>query len=86
MTRMSHFVKDLQFTIKKSGSLFEELVPPNELDFYAEEMFEVSKQIVERIEACDPTRTVKKIKLAYLIEGSTYDPWFIGTECCIVSQ
>lgn len=84
MTRMSHFVKDLQFTIKKSGELFEELVPPEELEFYAEEIFEVSKQIVERIEAAETsTRTVKKIKIAYLIETNTYDPWFIGTEYCV---
>jgi len=61
--------------------LFEELIP---LDFYAEEMFEVSKQIIERIEVGDPIKYVKKIKIAYLIEANTFDPWFIGTDYCIV--
>lgn len=47
-------------------------------------MLEVSKQLIQRIQAKNSDAIVKSIKITYLIESSNYDPWFIGTEYCQV--
>lgn len=44
-------------------------------------MLEVSQLLVERIQNKDSS-VIQKIKIAYLIETTNYDPWFIGTEYC----
>lgn len=45
-------------------------------------MLEVSKLLIQRMQARNPETIVKSIKITYLIESSNYDPWFIGTEFC----
>ena len=78
---MSHHVCDLEYADKVAHN-YEELVTEEELSLYSETMVEVSKQIILRLELQDPGSSVTRIKIAYLIESNTFDPWFIGTEYC----
>ena len=73
---------DLKMKQEVLQEMYEENLSPDDYLVIGEDIEEVSAHIVYRIEATDPRRTVKKIKITYLIEQNSYNAWFIGTEFC----
>lgn len=65
------------------SSVYEEEIPEEEINLFGSQMFEVSAQIVHRIQTKEQGCQIKKIKVAYLIETNNHEPWFIGTESCL---
>jgi len=45
-------------------------------------ILEISKSIILRIQSSKKNLIIKDIKIAYLIEATNFEPWFIGTEYC----
>jgi len=45
-------------------------------------MLELSKEIVRRVELKGDR--VRRVKVAFLVEASCFDPWFIGTDYCLL--
>lgn len=79
LTRLSHFATDLDSRKNKD---YEEHVPEEQDVTIRLQILELSKQIVLRIQAHHKKKMLTSIKIAYLIEQSNSEPWFIGTEYC----
>ena len=77
-TKLSHFVKDLDS--QKHNEFYEEGVSGEE--FITKAIAELSKSIANRIRENYKGSIIKDVKIAYLIEANTHEPWFIGTEHC----
>ena len=83
MTRLSHFALDLDPSQSLKNSEFYEEKVPDEIYFKInDQILELSKQIVIRIQEKNIGVVVKSIKITYLVEKDNYDPWFVGTDYC----
>ena len=83
LTRLSHYVKDLDTHSQKHCEFYEERLSLEDYKLVASVIMELSKLIVKRIERQDSVK-VREVKISYLVEKDKYDPWFIGMEYCKV--